>query len=72
MKTIRFVIPILSILLFVACESVPNQPDSQTVQISEETQQEAPQETMRTSEQDADRGFDPCKLNADLAVCKKQ
>ena len=68
MRNLRLVVPLLSVLLFVACESNPTQVNSQTDQVPEGTAQE----TTQAGKQDTDRGFDPCRLNSNLAVCKKQ
>jgi uncharacterized lipoprotein YajG len=63
------VICLLSVLFLTACKSNPSTPDNSTQQKSTSAEKES---TQSTENAEGDRGFDPCKLNASLAICKKE
>jgi hypothetical protein len=59
---------LLSALPFAAAGSKLTQSDVNDLQKSETSEQESAE----SDEDGGDRGFDPCLLNANLAICKKQ
>jgi len=62
------IICLFSVLVLAACKSNPSVSDDYAVQQPGETEQE----TTQPAEEGDDRGFDPCLLNASLAVCQKE
>lgn len=59
----------LSVFLLTACKTNPEKATSETPPSS--TAAEQPKE-QSADENNGDRGFDPCKLNANLAICNKE
>lgn len=69
MKTKFILICLFSGIFLVACKSNPEKTEPAAAQNSATVEQ---QSTNKPEETDGDRGFDPCKLNANLASCRKE
>jgi hypothetical protein len=68
MKIRILILYLLSALPFAAVGSKLTQSDANDSQKSETSEQDSAE----SDDDGGDRGFDPCLLNASLAICKKQ
>jgi hypothetical protein len=71
MKIRTVILYLLIALPFVAVGSNLTQSDDSDLKKSETSEQEGA-ESAESDDNGGDRGFDPCLLNASLAICKKQ
>ena len=69
MKTQFILICLFSAIFLVACKSNPEKTEPAAAQSSATAEK---QSAIKAEETDGDRGFDPCKLNANLASCRKE